>query len=157
MFSRKRQMTIETNILNLSELFWTDEGGNDLAGRSAFVVMDGQVRGKDATHEKFWYFLINCGDVSVEDSATGFQHYLAVVRKDGSYTLKKLETYLEVRGEELVLDLWKLPDEMNGMKFRKPPAGVQGVETGRMYLRWERGTFYTQDAKRKIWYLKERS
>lgn len=156
MFSRKRQMTIGTNILNLSELFWTDEGGNDLAGRSAFVVMDGQVRGKDATREKFWHFLINCGDVSVEDSATGFQHYLAVVRKDGSYTLERLELYLEERGGDLVFDLWKLPDEMNGMKFNKMSDCMQKLTAGELGFRWQQGAFCVRDSGKTIWELEEK-
>lgn len=150
MWNKKR--TIGPDILNLSRLIWTEEAGADRKKYSAFLAADFEHWNSDAPLGHFW---VCCGDIRVEDGVTGVQNYLAVVRREGGYTIESLDRYMEIHGREWIVDLRRLPDEMNGMKFNKAPADTQRLEAGQMFIRWRRGTFCARSRKRDVWDLRE--
>lgn len=140
-------------IMDLSNLIWT-EGAEPAYGENCVLLM------QDFEHS-FWkdsgaaeadmrYFLICCGGHTVEDGCTGnIPTYLAVRRQDGSYTLERVERYMEEREGRLVLDLLKLPGQIGGITLRRV-ASAQYPN----YNRWRSGTFCRENSI-QTWRLEE--
>ena len=151
----RRRREVRCGILNLSKLIWTEEAEPDAMGRSVFLISahDWRDKKKDA-----FRVVVCCGEFELED--TDCQNYLAVIRKEGGYSLEEVEEHLEVWEGYPVphtkhLDVLRLPDEMNGMKFKKIPADQQKSGIGHIRPRWGYGVIRARDFKRKVWQVEE--
>lgn len=146
-------MTIKGNVINISNLIWTDEVKKVWVKRSTFVAQD--VRHPNAVgvigNEQYKYFFIYFGSERIEYGLTGYPVYLAAITEDGRYRSERLENYIKERDGGLVLDVLELPDEMNGLHFQKA-FGFQNDPWERAFNR-PSGTvaFHTDGSDPDLW------
>lgn len=116
MESGVRQMVISGAVINLSNLIWSDTADLFQKERSAFLVEDFWNEDLQANDRNF--FDISFGEHCFEDGIAD-RAYLAVLRRDGSYVIEPMRGYMDVRNGRMVLDLLKLPSEIQGVRLHK--------------------------------------
>lgn len=114
-------MTINGQVINVSNLIWTDGVKKTWVKRSVFVVQD--FRHPNAAgviaNGQYKYFDLCCGSERIEYGLTDYPVYLAVITEDGRYRLEQLEPYIKERGGKLVFDVLDLPDQIHGLLVQK--------------------------------------
>ena len=149
-------------IIDLSNLIWT-EGTEPICRANCVLLMQDFDNYLEHSWEKdsgepkadMNYFLICCGSHRIEDGYTGcIPTYLAVRRRDGGYLLERMEDYMEKREGQLILDILKLPEQINGIKLNRV-ASAQYPNRNR----WRSGDFRRNDGDQgqETWYLEEYS
>lgn len=141
MESGVKQMVIGGAVINLSNLVWTDAADPIQMERSVFLVQDF----RNGIFDDKRYFLISFGKDTLEDGCAS-RTYLAVRGKDGKYIMEPAEGYMEERSGGTVLDLLKLPTDINGVRLHKASRFRRTVLN-----RWQEGVFRSEGSGRTAW------
>ena len=138
------KMVVGGAAINLSNLIWTDTADLIQKERSAFLVQE--YRDEDLPGD-MKYFKISFGERIFEDAMTS-RAYLALYGKDGGYMMERAEDYMEERHGEMVLDLRKLPNEINGVKLRRADRFQRTAVN-----RWQDSAFHSENGDQVVWKL----
>lgn len=139
---------------NLSNLIWTQGANSICEKRSVFLVQELVDHAPINISHKYKYFEIFCNSHRIEYGLTRCPSYLAVVTRDGTYTMTRLESLLQEKDGKLIFDVLRLPDEMNGLRFQKA-LNFQNSPQEREFNRpHEDIAFYQDSSAPTVWTIK---
>lgn len=151
---------MKCSAVNLSNVIWAD-GVEPAYQQCSIFLLQFFPDPDNVNVEDLRYFQIRYGDELLEDGKT-LPLYLAVIRKDGRYSLERAEKYLNERDDLwqpnvkiLRLDAMDLPEEMNRLHFQKA-ENFQNSPMERSFNRWRADLTFCQESRDpSIWLIEK--